>query len=141
MKKILLLIAGWLSLITELIGIVLRLLPIIPFLLLAALCFSHSSTRMHDWLSHHPWFGPPIHQWQQSRSVTRNTKNKALLLLLISFTASLVLMPLPLGGTASLLLLALAPIWFVARLPEKSRSKVTLEISHYLAVSASNEER
>ncbi len=39
MKKTLLIIAGWLSLITGLIGMVLPLLPTTPFILLAAYLF------------------------------------------------------------------------------------------------------
>ena len=138
--KTLLLIGGWLSLITGLIGILLPLLPTTPFLLLAAFCFSRSSTRLHHWLSHHPWFGPPIQQWQQTHTVSRKTKKKALFLILISFTASLLLTPLPLLGKAALLLLALLLMWFVARLPERPQPDVTINVNPDPSISPSQEE-
>lgn len=123
MKKTLLMLAGWLSLITGLIGVILPLLPTTPFVLLAALCFSRSSNRLHHWLLNHAWFGPIIRQWQETRTVSRQIKIKALFLLLISFTVSLILVPLPLAGKAVLLLLALVLMWHVARLPEQPRSE------------------
>jgi hypothetical protein len=118
MKKFLLMTAGWLSLIAGLIGVVLPLLPTTPFVLLSAYCFSRSSSRLHRWLTNHPWFGPPILQWQQTRTVNRKTKARALFLILITFTISLIVTPVPLLGKAALVLLALILMGFVARLPE-----------------------
>jgi len=118
MKKILLMTAGWLSLITGLIGIVLPLLPTTPFVLLSAYCFSRSSSRLHRWLTRHPWFGPPILQWQRTRTVNRKVKSRALFLILITFTITLIVTPLPLLAKAALVLLALVLMGFVARLPE-----------------------
>lgn len=138
--RTLLLIGGWLSLITGLIGILLPLLPTTPFLLLAALCFSRSSTRLHHWLSHNPWFGPHIQQWQQTHTVSRKTKKKALFLILISFTLSLILTPLPLIGKLGLLLLALLLMWFVARLPEQPQPDVSMKVGSDPAVPPSQEE-
>ena len=130
MKRTLFLIAGCLSLLSGLIGILLPLLPTTPFLLLAAFCFSRSSTRLHRWLCTHPWFGPPIQQWQETHSVNRGTKTKALFLILASFTLTLILAPIPLIGKGSLLLLALVLMWMVARLPEKSQTNAAGNIRH-----------
>ncbi|MDJ0806074.1 MAG: DUF454 family protein [Gammaproteobacteria bacterium] len=125
MKNTLYIITGWMSLLTGLIGVLLPLLPTTPFLLLAAFCFSRGSTRLHHWLCSHPWFGPPIQEWQEHQTVSRSTKTKALFLILCSFTLTLVLAPLPLIGKASLLLLALVLMWFVVRLPESTQSDTT----------------
>lgn len=122
MKKTLLLIAGWLSLATALLGIVLPLLPTTPFLLLSALCFSRSSTRWHQWICNHPRFGPPIQQWQQHRTVNRSTKLKALSLLVASFSVSLLLAPLSHLGQDLLMILALVLMGFISRLPEQDLS-------------------
>ena len=140
MRKILLLIAGWLSLITGLIGIVLPLLPTTPFVLLAAVCFSRSSTRLHRWLRNHPWFGPPVRQWQQTRSVSRNIKTRALFLILISFSVTLILTPLPLLGKAALLSLALALMWFVYRLPEQPQLDRPMKLNRDPRLSPRKEE-
>jgi hypothetical protein len=123
MKKTLLIIAGWLSLFAGLIGILLPLLPTTPFILLSAYCFSRSSSRLHNWLLNHRWFGPPIRQWQENRTVSRNHKTKALFLIIASFTLTLLLTSLPLIAKASLVLLALVLMLIVARLPEGEQTE------------------
>lgn len=70
---------GWLFVLLGVAGIVLPLLPTTPFLLLAAICFSRGSQRMHDWLVNHPTLGPPIVNWQTNRTITRKIKVLALL--------------------------------------------------------------
>jgi|LGOV01.1.fsa_nt_gb uncharacterized membrane protein YbaN (DUF454 family) len=49
MKKILLIIAGVLALGIGSIGIVLPILPTVPFLLIASICFMNSSEKLNDW--------------------------------------------------------------------------------------------
>ncbi|MDH2327862.1 YbaN family protein [Cereibacter sp. SYSU M97828] len=55
-------------------GIVLPLLPTVPFLLLAAWCFARSSARLHGWLMQHPLLGPPIRDWDARGAVSRRAK-------------------------------------------------------------------
>ena len=66
--------SGFLSLGAGIIGIVLPLVPTTPFLLLAAYCFAQGSQRLHDWLVHHPRFGPPIRDWHKYRAISRRGK-------------------------------------------------------------------
>ena len=49
MKKILYMIIGCLSLVLGIVGVVLPILPTVPFVLLAAFCFARSSERLDDW--------------------------------------------------------------------------------------------
>jgi uncharacterized protein len=57
-----------------LVGAILPLVPTTPFLLVAAYAFARSSPRLHDWLLHHPQFGPLIINWRQHRAISRRVK-------------------------------------------------------------------
>lgn len=73
---------GWLSLIVGIIGIFLPLLPTVPFVLLAAFCFSKGSPRLHLWLLARPHVGPMIRDWERNRSIPRRAKIAATVTLL-----------------------------------------------------------
>lgn len=65
---------GWTCVGLGLVGAFLPLLPTTPFLLLAAFAFSRGSATLHDWLMTHPSLGPPIHDWQEHRAISRRVK-------------------------------------------------------------------
>lgn len=48
-KKMLFIVVGCISLALGTIGVVLPILPTVPFYLLTAFCFANSSQRLHDW--------------------------------------------------------------------------------------------
>lgn len=114
----LLITAGALSLLLGLIGIVLPLLPTVPFLLLTAACWSRASPRLHRWLLAQPRLGPAIERWERERSVSRATKRTALGVVTLSMLASIWWMhahPWLRWLLAGLMVL----LWLViARLPE-----------------------
>ncbi|MDZ4094754.1 MAG: YbaN family protein [Paracoccaceae bacterium] len=82
---------GILALAFGIVGIVLPLLPTVPFLLLAAFCFARSSERLHDWLLKHPLLGPPIERWNRSGAIARRAKVFASGSMLLVFSISLLL--------------------------------------------------
>lgn len=49
MKKILYIMIGCISLGLGIIGVILPILPTVPFVLLAAFCFAKSSEKLEDW--------------------------------------------------------------------------------------------
>lgn len=61
------------------LGAFLPLLPTVPFMLLAAYCFSKSSDRLHDWLVEHRIFGPGIRDWRENRAISVRGKQLATL--------------------------------------------------------------
>ena len=61
------------------VGVLLPLLPTVPFMLLAAVCFARSSPQLHAWLIHHPVFGPPVVDWQRHGAIGRPAKRLATL--------------------------------------------------------------
>lgn len=75
-KRLFFRVCGFIFLLIGLIGIVVPLLPTTPFLILAAFCFDRGSPYFHSWLLNHPWFGPPVKDWQQHRAI--KTKYKIL---------------------------------------------------------------
>lgn len=84
-------IVGLIALSLGAVGIVLPLLPTVPFLLLAAFCFARSSDRLHDWLISHPTLGPPIEDWNQHGAIRPFAKRLATLSIAAAFGLSLLL--------------------------------------------------
>ncbi|WP_406603994.1 YbaN family protein [Bartonella gliris] len=62
-------IVGWVMVVLGIIGIVLPIMPTVPFLIVASWCFSRSSPRFHSWLNNHRIFGPPIKKWEEKRAI------------------------------------------------------------------------
>ncbi|QDC07993.1 DUF454 domain-containing protein [Oceanicola sp. D3] len=83
--------AGAVSLMLGVIGIVLPLLPTVPFVLLAAFCFARSSEKLHDWLLAHRTFGPMIVDWRRNGAIHRRAKLAATASVGLVFVVSLVL--------------------------------------------------
>lgn len=83
--------AGVISLAFGFIGIVLPLLPTVPFVLLAAFCFARSSERLNEWLLDHQVFGPLIEDWRRSGAIQPKAKLAATVSILAVFSISLAL--------------------------------------------------
>ena len=84
MKRQFYLAAGLASLALGGIGVILPLLPTVPFMILAAFCFANSSPRLEKWLLDHHIFGDHIRNWRTRRAITRRGKWAAT----IAFAAS-----------------------------------------------------
>ncbi len=77
--------AGLISVALGAIGAFLPLLPTVPFILLAAVCFSRSSTKAHDWLLQHRLFGPSLRDWEKNGAIRPSVKRKAVFAIAISW--------------------------------------------------------
>ncbi|MEX0306521.1 MAG: YbaN family protein [Ruegeria sp.] len=82
---------GLLCVALAMIGVVLPLLPTVPFLLLAAFFFARSSSRLHNWLLSHRTFGPLIVDWQSSGAIRPNAKKAATISVAAVFGLSVLL--------------------------------------------------
>lgn len=82
---------GLVSLTLGIIGIFLPLLPTTPFVLLAAFAFGRGSKRLHDWLTQHPRFGPPIEAWRREGAISPRAKRLALAMMLAVLFLSLAM--------------------------------------------------
>lgn len=83
-------LAGWIFVGVAALGAVLPLLPTTIFLLLAAACFARGSERFYRWLLDHRHFGPLVRDWREHRTIPRSAKRKALALIALTFTATLI---------------------------------------------------
>lgn len=87
--RILWAIAGILSLAFGTIGIILPLVPTVPFMILAAFFFAQSSPQLHDWLVNHRVFGPSIQEWRRSGAIGLRGKQMATISIVLVFALSL----------------------------------------------------
>lgn len=108
------LIAGFVSLALGTLGLLLPILPTVPFVILAAFCFARSSPALERRLVEHRTFGPHIHSWRSRGAISRKGKTAAA----IAFAASAALGFLLLDSPWSLIPLAAALIggsWVLTR--------------------------
>lgn len=104
---------GLIALCLGVVGVVLPLIPTVPFLLLAAFCFARSSVRLHDWLVNHPRLGPPLRAWRERGAISAKAKRLASLSIACAFGISLLAGApnLVLVGQAVILTAVLLFIW------------------------------
>ncbi|MDX8410625.1 MAG: YbaN family protein [Mariprofundaceae bacterium] len=91
--RALLIVVGTLSVICGIIGIVLPLVPTVPFLLLAAACYARSSEKCYRWLLNHKWFGEHIYNYRAGKGIPLKGKVTmiGLIWLTIGFTAAFMI--------------------------------------------------
>jgi len=117
--RIALIIVGIMSLTLGIIGIFLPILPTVPFIVLAAACFSRGSKRMHDWLVRMPFAGKVIDDYEKGHGVSRKSKATALLMLWSGMTISTIMLK-PLLWVALLLAsVAIGSTIIIVRLPKQ----------------------
>lgn len=95
-QRILLIIAGFISLLLGIIGALLPVMPTTPFIILAAACFARSSERFHQMLLRNRIFGPLLVEWETHRSIPYRTKLIALAMLAVTLGSSILLFVRPL---------------------------------------------
>jgi len=127
-KPRLLLACGWTSLGLGAAGLVLPVLPTVPFVLLAAACFLRGSEKQYRWLVSHPVFGPHISDYLAGKGLRPRAKITALATLWASVLLSvLVFVPL-LAADVVVLAIAAAVSVYILRLPtNRDRRRTTDE--------------
>ncbi|MEO9468346.1 YbaN family protein [Parasphingorhabdus sp.] len=95
MTRHLYLLAGFTALALGSVGVILPLLPTVPFVILAAFCFARSSPKLEAWLLDHHVFGPHILNWRHKRAISKKGKRAALVAFAASAIIGLVFVDLP----------------------------------------------
>ena len=81
-------VAGSISLLLGLIGILIPILPTTPFLLLTAYCYLRGSQRLYNWLINHAVFGSYIYNYVTYGAVSKTVKTGTFIFLWISLGVS-----------------------------------------------------
>ena len=116
-KQRLLFACGWIALGVGVVGLVVPVLPTVPFVLLAAACFLRSSQRWHTWLVTHPVFGRHVADYLAGRGLRPRAKILALATLWASVLLSVLLVVPILAVDVVLVAVAAAVSIYLLRLP------------------------
>jgi uncharacterized membrane protein YbaN (DUF454 family) len=87
--RVLVLVAGFVSLVIGIIGIFLPLLPTTPFVILSAYCFGKSSKKIHKLLMQQKYFGKIILEYEQNKIIRPKIKVIAITSMWVSLLLSI----------------------------------------------------
>jgi uncharacterized membrane protein YbaN (DUF454 family) len=119
--RVLLLVAGILSLGLGVAGIFLPVLPTTPLVILAAACFARSHRPFHEWLLAHRHFGPTLREWQEHRSIPYRTKLTAIAMMAAALGTSIVFFVEPRWLEVLLAAFGVGLALWMYRLPSRDR--------------------
>lgn len=122
-KRYLLFVAGFLCVGLGAIGAVVPILPTVPFILLAAMCFMRSSERCYSWLVSNRMFGRPLRNYLERRGVAWRDRIPGLVLLWVVILLSVILLVHHLAIRVLLLLVAVAVSTHIALLKRPERKE------------------
>lgn len=74
MKKIVYMVVGSIGVGLGTVGVVLPILPTVPFLLLAALCFARSSEKLNRWFTGTKLYQKNLESYVKGQGMTREAK-------------------------------------------------------------------
>lgn len=98
LKKILLVIIGCIGVGLGALGVVLPILPTVPFLLLAAFCFARSSERLNNWFIGTKLYKNNLESYVKGEGMTRKTKIKIMVTVTVLMTIGFIMMDQVLVG-------------------------------------------
>ena len=119
MKKLILLIVGWLCVGLGFVGIFIPGIPTTIFLIIALWAFARSSKRFHAWLLNHQRFGPILRNWESHKVVPIKAKIvmvilQILVVIMVQYTFNSLFV------TVALLIVLILVAWYVISLPSKT---------------------
>jgi uncharacterized protein len=121
MRRVGLLVVGWLAVVLGTIGIVVPGLPTTGFFVLAAACFARSSPRFERWVLDLPTIGPMVRDHRAGLGMPRRAKTIAIGMMLTACALS----SLALGSVvAAVVILGLGAVgtWYIGwRIPTRER--------------------
>ena len=106
LKKIVFVIIGCIGVGLGALGVVLPILPTVPFLLLAAFCFARSSERLNNWFTGTKLYKNNLESYVKGKGMTRKTKIKIMVTVTVLMTVGFIMMDQVLVGR-----IVLACVW------------------------------
>ena len=89
--RVILIVAGTVSLSLGILGIVVPILPTTPFLLLAAACYARGSQRFYNWLLNNRCLGTYIRNYIEKKGIPLKVKIFTITLLWTTISISVIL--------------------------------------------------
>jgi len=114
MRRTVYLLSGFTTLALGAIGVVLPLLPTVPFVVMAAFCFARSSPQLERKLLEHRHFGNHIRTWRERGAISRKGKRAALIAFAVSAGIGLLFTPPP-WSLAPLVAALVGGTWILRR--------------------------
>lgn len=94
LKRILFLIAGCITLAIGYVGIVLPILPTVPFFIVTVFCFANSSQRLHNWFVNTKMYKKHLESFVNKKGMTAKTKIKIMTSVTVLMAFGFVMMML-----------------------------------------------
>ena len=91
-KRITFVVLGCISLALAVLGVVLPILPTVPFLALAAFCFAKSSDRLNNWLINTKFYQNNLADFKAGKGMTVKTKVRILATVTLVMAIGLIAM-------------------------------------------------
>ena len=91
-KRVAFMALGCISLTLAVLGVVLPILPTVPFLALAAFCFAKSSDRLNNWLINTKFYQNNLADFKAGKGMTVKTKTRILVTVTLVMAIGLVAM-------------------------------------------------
>ena len=91
-KRIVFVVLGCISLALAVLGVVLPILPTVPFLALAAFCFAKSSDRLNNWLINTNFYQNNLADFSAGKGMTIKTKVRILVTVTLVMAVGLIVM-------------------------------------------------
>lgn len=91
-KRVAFVVLGCVSLALAVLGVVLPILPTVPFLALAAFCFAKSSDRLNNWLINTKFYQNNLADFKAGKGMTVKTKVRILATVTLVMAVGLIAM-------------------------------------------------
>lgn len=121
-KRTLFIILGWFFVFLGILGFILPLMPGTVFLILALFFFAQSSEKFHTMLLNNSWFGNDLKQWEKTKTISAASFKKATIIIILSFSASIILLNGRIGLQLMLMSIAFTIIWYLNSIRERSKN-------------------